>query len=235
MRCSPSKVRTRSIAALAGLLVIVSCSMAAAQPLPKKPRRQFVSVSVDTFSTQPLHFATWPVEDLVGREVTEAQGEPYDYRSRDGATTVDVLEFKKPGHGYGVTVYPFGLSSGATLGLRLSREDLPVIRMAFAGPAKVSSYALTDAYAVDIGAALVMADRSPGWGLGSHAFIGGGAGRVRSSLSDGKRYFAEGGGGLTVGPFGVELAVKFALNRLDAPVEHQFITVPIGLRMSVSF
>jgi hypothetical protein len=194
-----------------------------------------VSVSLDNFYIHPLHFAKRPVEQLVGREVTEAQQESYEYRSRDGATTVDVLEFKKRGRGFGVTVYPFGLSSGPALGVRWSREDLPVVRMNISGPSKVASYALTEAYAVDIGAALVVADRSPGWGLGSHAFVGGGMGTVRSSLSDGKRYFAEGGGGIAVGPVGVEIAVKFALNRLDGPVEHQFMTVPIAVRTSLSF
>jgi hypothetical protein len=202
---------------------------------PKKPRRQFITVSLDNFGTQPLHFGKWPVQDLVGREVADAQGDAHDYHSRDGLTTVDVLEFKKRGRGFGVTVYPFGMSVGPTLGVRWSREDLPVIRMAIAGPANVPGYALTDAYAVDLGASLVVADRSAGWGLGSHAFVGGGAGRIRSTLADGNRLFAEGGGGLSVGPFAIELAVKFALNRFDTPVEHKFLTVPIALRSSVSF
>lgn len=216
-------------------VVLVSGGPAAAQNAQKKARRHFISVSLDNFYTQPLHFAKWPVEEIVGREVSEAQRESFDYRSRDGATTVDVQEFRKRGRGYGVTVYPLGLSSGPTLGLRLSREDLPVIRLAVSGPALLSSYALTDAYAVDFGAAVVVADLSPGWGLGSHAFVGGGAGTVRSSLSDGSRVFAEGGGGLTIGPVGIEMAVKFALNRLDSPIKHQFLTVPIALRTSVTF
>jgi hypothetical protein len=80
-----------------------------------------------------------------------------------------------------------------------------------------------------------MGDRAPGWGLGSHAFIAGGAGVIRSTLGDGQRLFAEAGGGLSVGPIGVQLAIKFALNRLDEPVEHSFFTVPIALRTSVSF
>jgi hypothetical protein len=234
MRCWRSKPRAARIAALACALALAG-GAASAQTAGKKPRRHFVSVSLDNFTTQPLHFAKWPLEDFVGREVAGAQQEAYDYRSRDGATTIDVREFKKRGRGFGLTVYPFGVASGPALGLRVSREDLPVIRLTLSGPAKLSSYALTDAYAVDVGAALVIADRSPGWGLGSHAFIGAGAGSVRSSLSDGKRYFAEGGGGLTVGPIGVDLAVKFALNRLDGPIKHQFLTVPIALRTSVTF
>jgi hypothetical protein len=228
-------VHTRSIAALTTALLLISTGIVSAQSGTRKARRQFVSVSLDRFTTQPLHFAKWPVEELVGRDVSEAQQEAYDYRSRDGQTTVDVLQFKKPGGGFGLTVYPFGMSSGPTLGIRVSREDLPDIRIALSGPANVSSYTLVDAYAVDVGAQLVIADRAPGWGLGSHAFVGGGLGTVRSSLSDGRRYFAEGGGGVNVGPLGVELAVKFAFNSLDTPLEHHFVTVPVALRASVAF
>ena len=61
---------------------------------------------------------------------------------------------------------------------------------------------------------MYVADRSPGWGLGSHAFVVGGVGTDQERLSDGDRYFAEGGGGLSSGPFGVELSVKFAWNHL---------------------
>lgn len=222
--------------ALATICVVaLGTSDARAQSRVSNARRQFISVSLDNFTTQPLHFAKWPVEELVGREASEAQRETYDYRTRDGLTTVDVLEFKKRGKGFGVTVYPFGLSVGSTLGIRVSREDLPVIRMQMAGPSNVGSYALTDAYAVDVGAAIYVSDRSAGWGLGSRAFVGGGLGTVRSSMADGRRFFAEGGGGLNVGPFGLDLSVKFAMNRFDVPIEHQFLTVPISLRASVSF
>ena len=228
-------MRNGTIAALAAGCLLIICGSASAQGTARKPRRQFVSVSLDTFTTQPLHFAKWPVEELVGRDVSDAQQEPFDYRSRDGLTTVDVLEFKKRGGGFGVTVYPFGLSSGPTLGIRLSREDLPDIRIALSGPANVPSYNLVDAYAIDVAAQLVIADRSPGWGLGSHAFLGGGVGKVRAVPSDGARVFGEGGGGITVGPFGVELAVKFAFNSFDVPLEHHFVTVPVALRASVTF
>ena len=215
---------------------LLGCAAAAgAQPASGGPRRQFVTFSIDNFRTEPLHFGTWPVRDLVGRDVAAAQRETYEYRSRDELTTVDVVEFKKPGRGFGITVYPFGLATGSTLGIRVSRENLPVIRLAINGPANVGSYTLADAYAIDASGGLYVADRSPGWGLGSHAFVAGGAGVIRSSLGDGQRIFAEGGGGLNVGPLGVQLAVKFALNRLDAPVEHKFLTVPVSLRANVSF
>jgi hypothetical protein len=40
---------------------------------------------------------------------------------------------------------------------------------------------------------------------------------------------------LSVGPFGVDLAVKFAWNTLDQPVRHKFLTIPISLRGSLTF
>lgn len=219
-------------AAAAATLVLAAVLPAAAQ---SGPRRQFISVSYDVFRTQPLHFAEWPLRGLVGREVTEAQRTNHDYETRDGQTTVDVLEFRRPGHGFGVTVYPFGLASGSTLGVRVSREDLPIIRLEMSGPSAVRSYSLTHAYALDASIGVYVGDRAPGWGLGSHAFVAGGGGLIRSTLSDGQRLFAEGGGGLSVGPVAVQLAIKFAFNRLDEPVEHSFFTVPIALRTSVSF
>ena len=112
-------------------------------------------------------------------------------------------------------MYPFGLNVGATLGLRGSFEDLPDIRIAFAGTGAPPAYALTGARAYDVSAALFVADRSPGWGLGSHAFVGAGIGRIKSDTRDGDRVFAEGGGGLNSGPIGVELSIKFAWNTLD--------------------
>jgi hypothetical protein len=200
-----------------------------------KARRHFVTVSYDWLNSVPLHFAEYPLQDLVGREVSSAQFESYDYRTRDGAILIDVLEFKRRGHGAGITLYPFGMSVGATLALRGSVEDLPTIRVAFAGTGAPAPYALTNARAYDVGASVFIADRSPGWGLGSHAFVGGGIGRIRSDLGDGDRYFAEGGGGLSSGPIGVELSVKFAWNHLTDPVDHHFLTVPITLRGTLTF
>jgi hypothetical protein len=225
-----------------GLLVAATAAvlffpvLASAQPYAAaKPRRQFVTISIDSMRTQPFHFAEHPLEDLVGGPVAVAQFKDYDYDTRDGRTRIDVLEFSRRARGAGLTIYPFGLSSGATFGLRASTETLPVIRIAFDGPSPVGSYAFTGGRAYDVGAGIFVADRSAGWGLGSQAFIVAGAGRIRSDLSEGKRVFAEGGGGLTSGPFGVEIAVKFALNRLDEPVAHQFFTVPVVLRGTLSF
>jgi hypothetical protein len=220
----------------AALLVTLVVPAAAQTYTPTgTARRHFVSVSYDWLYTQPLHFADHPLEDLVGREVAAAQREVYDYRTRDGAVLIDVLEFSRRSQGAGVTVYPFGSSVGATLAIRGSFEGLPDIRIAFQGEGAPADYALTGARAYDVGAGVHVADRSAGWGLGSQAFVIAGVGRIRSDLGDGSRYFAEGGGGLTSGPLGVELAVKFAWNSLDQPVEHQFLTVPITLRATVTF
>ena len=215
---------------------LLSASAVAAQTYPvRKPRRHFVSISTDWLNTQPLHFLEHTLQDLVGRDVATAQFQDYEYRTRDEAILIDVLEFRRRGRGKGITIYPLGLSVGPTLGLRASIEDLPTIRIVFDGAGAPPNYALTGGRAYDIGAAIYVADRSPGWGLGSHAFVGGGAGRITSDLSDGRRYFAEGGGGLTSGPLGVELAIKFALNHLSAPVDHKFLTVPITVRGTLTF
>ena len=166
--------------------------------------------------------------------VGEAE-EPYDYRTRDGSTLIDVLEFKRPGQGVGVTVYPLGLSVGPTLGLRGTIENIPDVRMRFDGPGALDTYTLTNGLAYDIGAGVYVADRSPGWGLGSYAFFIGGIGRITSDLGDGRRLFAEGGGGMQTGPIGFEISLKFGWNTLNEPVEHKFLTVPLNMRATVSF
>lgn len=209
---------------------------ASAQPYAAaRARRHFVTVSYDWLYTQPLGFANHPLGDLLGTDVASVQREAYEYRTRDGATRVDVVEFGRRGHGAGITLYPFGMSTGAALAVRGSYEQLPVIHLAFDGPAPADTYALTNGRALDAAAGVYVADRSPGWGLGSHAFVAAGLGRITSDIGDGRRYFAEGGGGLSAGPIGVELSVKFAWNRLSEPVDHRFMTVPVTLRGTVTF
>jgi hypothetical protein len=80
-----------------------------------------------------------------------------------------------------------------------------------------------------------MSDRSPGWGLGSHAFVLGGIGRAHTDQTDGRRYFAEGGGGLSVGPVGVDFSVEIATNRWAVPVPHRFLTIPVSVRGTLTF
>jgi hypothetical protein len=229
-------IKQRLVLTTAILLVVLCPGIAFSQPYTEaRPRRQFLSISLDWLNTQPLHFAEHPLEDLTGTAVAAAQFEAYDYQTRDGLTRIDVLEFARKGRGGGITLFPFGISVGTTLGIRGSIEQLPAIRIAFDGPDALDSYAFTGGRAYDVGAGLFVSDRSAGWGLGSRAFFLAGAGRIRSDLGDGTRIFAEGGGGLSSGPFGVELSLKFALNRLEQPVVHRFLTIPISLRGTVSF
>ena len=202
----------------------------------RKPRRQFVTVSVDWMRSEPLHFDDHPLGDLVGRPVAAAQFQEWDYETRDGLIRIDVLEFKKRNRGLSAAIYPFGLSRGTTLGIRGSIESVPVIRLAFEGEGAPPPYSLTGATAYDIGAGIFVADRSAGWGVGAMAFVVGGIGRIRADDDrEGTRTFAEGGGGLMFGPFGMQLAAKFAWNKLPDPVEHRFLTIPITLRATLSF
>jgi len=226
---------TRAISILASCFALLPAIASGQTQTQQKPRRQFVTFSLDWMTTKPLNFADHPLEDLVGTDVAESQFKDYDYETRDGLTQIDVLEYSRQHQGGSITVYPLGLSVGTTLGLRGSVEGLPTIRIAFDGPGSLDSYAFTGGRAYDVGAGVFVADRSPGWGLGSQAFVIGGIGRIRSDLGDGHRYFAEGGGGVSSGPFGVELSVKVAWNNLDEPVPHRFITIPITVRGTVSF
>ena len=222
--------------AASAVAVLLFTATAAAQTYDRpQPRRQFITVSIDWLNTEPLHFASHPLEDLVGRDVAAAQRESYDYRTRDEQILMSVLEYRKRNSAVSVAIYPLGLSAGATLGIRGSIEQMPVIRIAFEGPGAPAPYAFTGGRAYDIGAGLYVADRSAGWGLGSMAFVVAGVGRIDADENEGTRTFAEGGGGLTVGPFGVQLAVKFGWNRIERPVEHRFLTVPVTLRGTVSF
>jgi hypothetical protein len=222
---------------LAAIITLGFVLPAAAQEYSvQKPRRQFVTISADWMRTEPLHFASHPLEDLVGREVAAAQFEEHDYETRDGRIQIDVIEFRKRNRGFSAAIYPFGLSIGTTLGIRASIETVPTIRVNFAGESAPASYSLTGAKAYEVGVGLYVADRAPGFGLGAQAFIVGGVGRIKADgAREGSRTFAEGGGGLMVGPFGVQLAAKFAWNKLDDPVEHSFLTIPITLRGTVSF
>lgn len=223
------------LAALTLITLLLAAPASAQTYDTQRPRRQFVTISVDWLRTEPLHFASHPLEDLVGREVASAQREAYDYRTRDEQIQIDVLEFRNRNSAVSVAVYPLGLSSGTTLGIRGAIEQLPTIRIDFAGDGSPSPYAFTGGRAYDIGAGIYVADRSAGWGLGSMAYVLAGVGRIDADDNEGTRTFAEGGGGLSVGPLGVQLAVKFAWNRIDRPVEHRFLTIPITLRGTLSF
>ena len=225
----------QSIAALA--LVALAAAPAAAQSdvyKVRKARRHFISVSYDWQYIQPYSFDK-TLGDLLGQPVSEVHLQTFQYQTRDGQTRASVDEFSHHGQGVGVTLYPLGSSEGATLAIRGSIEDLPTVRVAFDGPAPAPGYTLTNGRAYDLGFGIDMSDRSPGWGLGSHAFVLGGFGKTTSDEGGGRRYFAEGGGGLLVGPLGVDLSFKFAVNHLDDPIAHTFYDIPICVRGTLTF
>jgi len=226
----------QTFAALAVALAIAAPAAAQSQVYQaKKARRHFVSLTYDWQFVQPYSFAKHPLEELLGQRVNEVHLQPYQYQTQDGLTKVIVLEYGKRANGIGATVYPFGSSDGATLAIRGSIESMPDIRVAFAGPAPSAGYQLTGGRAMDVAAGLEMSDRSPGWGIGAHAFVLGGIGRAHTDQIDGSRYFGEGGGGIMFGPFGIDLSVKYVVNRFDAPVSHSVRMIPVCVRGSLTF
>ena len=200
-----------------------------------KARRHFISVSYERQFVQPFGFGKHPLAELLGQPVDEVHLETFQYRSRDQRTLVNVLEYGKRASAVGATVYPFGSSVGATLAIRGSIDTLPDIRVAFVGPAPSPTYLLTNGRAMDVGAGIDMSDRAPGWGLGAHAFVLGGIGRVHTDQMDGRRYFVEGGGGVMSGPVGVDITFKYSVNRFTTPLEHSVHMIPISVRGTVSF
>jgi len=200
-----------------------------------KARRHFVSVTYETQFVHPYGFDKHPLSELLGQPVDEVHLESYQYRTRDQQTVVNVVEFGKRATAIGATVYPFGSSEGATLAIRGSFETVPTIRLAFTGPTPSPTYELTNGRATDFSIGVDMSDRSPGWGIGGHAFIMGGIGRIRTDQLDGSRYFGEGGGGVTSGPFGIDVSVKFTVNRFSTPVPHSIYMVPVSVRGTLTF
>jgi len=200
-----------------------------------KARRHFISVTFETQFLQPYSFNKHPLADLLGQPVDEVHLQTFQYRTRDGQTLVNVLEYGKRAGGIGATVYPFGSSVGATLALRASLESVPPIRVAFTGPAPAPTYELTNGRVTDFGIGIDMSDRSAGWGLGAHAFVMGGIGKITTDQMDGNRYFGEGGGGVTSGPFGVDISLKFSVNKFSTPVPHRIYLIPISVRGTLTF
>jgi hypothetical protein len=220
------------------LVAALAASEARSQPQTyqaPKARRHFISITFDKQFIQPYGFGNHPLEDLLGQPVDEVHLETFQYRTRDGKTTVNVLDYGKRATAIGATVYPFGSSAGATLAVRGSIETIPDIRVGFTGPAPSPAYELTNGRATDVGIGIDMSDRAPGWGLGAHAFILGGIGRIQTDQLSGSRYFGEGGGGVTSGPFGVDVSVKFTVNRFTTPVPHRIYMVPVTLRGTLTF
>jgi hypothetical protein len=228
-------IQTASALLLTAALATAATPAAAQSYEPAKARRHFVSIFYGTQFVQPMGFANHPLEELLGQEVHEVHLESFQYRTEDGQTLVNVLEYGKRGTELGVTVYPLGSRVGATLAIRGSIETLPDIRASFTGPAPFPTYELTGGRAYDVGVGVEVADRAPGFGLGAHAFLIGGAGRVHTDQLDGRRYFIEGGGGVMSGPFGVDLSFKYTINTFTTPVTHSVHMIPISVRGTLSF
>jgi hypothetical protein len=223
------------VCALAAMLATAGAAAAQDSYHAGHARRHFVSFSYDWLYVQPYSFDKHPLADLLGEPVSEVHLQAFQYQTRDGLTRVAVNDFEHRARGFGVTLYPFGSSEGPALAVRGSIEQIPTIRATFDGPAPVARYELTNGRAADVGVGVDVADRSPGWGLGSHAFVLGGVGRARTDQMNGTRYFAEGGGGVAAGPIGVDIAFKFIVNRFDSPVAHQIFTLPISIRGTLTF
>jgi hypothetical protein len=200
-----------------------------------KARKHFISVSFERQFVQPFGFGKHPLEELLGQPVDEVRLETFQYRTRDQLTTVNVLEYGKRATAIGATLYPFGASVGATLAIRGSIGSVPPIRVAFNGPAPFPTYELTNGRAMDLGAGIDMSDRAPGWGLGAHAFVIGGIGRLDTDQLDGRRYWLEGGGGVMSGPIGVDISFKYSINRFTTPVTHSVHMIPISVRGTLTF
>jgi hypothetical protein len=128
------------------------------------------------------------------------------------------------------------MANNSTLVLHLKLETLPRIQFVMNHPDGQQSYLLEDGEARDFGLGFISCRRNPGWtGLGGCAFIIAGTGWLEGSLGDGRRYFAEGGGRVNFGPLGAELFFRIAQHRLSSPEPHNLLTVPLGLRASLTF
>ena len=200
-----------------------------------KARRHFITVYAERQFVQGTGFGTHPLEDLLGREVNEVHLQSYQYQTKDNQTLITVNEFGRRATAIGAIVYPLGSSSGPTLAIKGSLESIPNVRVSFTGPAPSPTYELTSGRALDVGAGLDMSDRSPGWGLGTHAYVIGGIGRAITDQMNGKRYFVEGGGGVMFGALGFDVAFKYVSNAFTTPVDHSIRAIPVSVRLTLGF
>jgi hypothetical protein len=202
---------------------------------PQKARRHFITIYAERQFVQGTGFEKHPLEELLGQEVNEVHLQSYQYRTKDNQTLITVDDFGRRATAVGATVYPFGSSNGPTLAIRGSLETIPDVRVSFAGPAPSPTYTLTGGRALDVGAGIDVSDRSAGWGLGTHAYLVGGVGRAITDQMNGRRYFVEGGGGVTFGALGLDVAFKYVSNNFTVPVDHSVRAIPISLRATLGF
>jgi len=78
----------RALFVALSIIPVIRPASALAQPYSDaKPRRQFVTVTLDWLNTQPLHFLEHPLQDLVGTDAAAAQFKAYDYETRTASRT----------------------------------------------------------------------------------------------------------------------------------------------------
>jgi len=220
------------------VISLISRTNVHAQSLAKneKPKKIFVTFSIDRMDTYPLHFKSMPLEELAGIKLFNVyEPIPERYRSKDGLVTITNIRFPKRNKGYSITVYPLGAGNHISLAVRGSYETLPVISFDINSPEGVEHYILSNASSRDVSIGIMDGDRPKGLGLGAHSFLMGGYGEIRELRGKGHRYFVEFGGGINFGPIGGGIFVKISKNYLYNPRPHSFFTVPIGLRGTLSF
>ncbi len=227
-------IQTASALCLAASLASPAATQARSYH-PQKARRHFITVYAERQFVQGTGFEKHPLEELLGQEVNEVHLESFQYRTKDNQTLITVDEFGRRATAVGATVYPLGSSEGPTLAIRGSLETIPAVRVSFSGPAPLQTYQLTGGRALDVGAGIDMADRSPGWGLGTHAYVIGGVGRALTDQTTGRRYFIEGGGGVIFGALGFDVAFKYVSNSFTAPVDHSVRAIPVSVRLTLGF
>jgi hypothetical protein len=226
----------QSASALCLVASLAAPAATEAQPYhAPKARRHFITVYAERQFVQGTGFDKHPLEELLGQEVDEVHLQSYQYRTKDTQTLVTVNEFGRRATAIGAIVYPFGSSVGPTLAIKGSLESIPNVRVSFTGPAPSPTYDLTGGRALDVGVGVDMSDRSPGWGLGTHAFVIGGVGRAIADQMSGKRYFIEGGGGVMFGALGFDVAFKYVSNAFTTPVDHSVRAIPVSVRLTLGF
>ncbi len=213
--------------------VFSSYASAQADKPKEKPKNHtnFFTIYVEKMNTSPMSFRKYPLQELTGTELDDF------YRSPDGSISVTNAKFQKENKGAGIMLYPLGAKGkGETLLLSASYQTLPAITFTINSPAGQENYALLNGHTYNLGLGVLSEDRHNGWwALGAHSYLIGGMGKIVEPRGEGKCYFVEGGGGLTVGVIGVDVFLKVGKNYLEKPRPHSFFTAPIGLRATLTF
>jgi hypothetical protein len=198
-------------------------------------REQYVTVTLDRVNASVIEFRKYPLEQLAGEPLAFDFNRGF-YATADESISIRDVRIRSRARGYGLMLYPFGVANNTTLALHVKYETLPRIRFVVNHPDRQQAYVLEDGEARDLGLGFISCRRNPGWlGLGACAFVIAGTGWLDGSLGEGRRHFAEGGGRFTVGPIGAELFFRVARHKLSNPEPHTFTTVPLGLRLSLTF